>query len=236
MSMQQAFPKYDDFVRLPTEDVAELLFFWLRGLGGQFYRGEILGQADRMYGHHQIRFVRRAMCEAWQLLEHRELIVETSDPSSAGWFEITSKGYALEERALLRKFLESDVLPASFLEERIARDALPLFQRADFDTAVFKAFKLLEVAIREAAGLSESVIGTALAQEAFKPDGGPLTDKSSEKGERVALMNLMSGAIGTYKNPHSHRHVSLVADEARDMLILASQLMRIVNSRRGPQN
>ncbi len=189
-----------------------------------------------MFGHQKMRIVRRIMCEAWQLLEHRELIVETSDPSSGGWFEITSKGYALGEKATLRKLLESDVLPASFLEERIARDALPLFQRADFDTAVFKAFKLLEVAIREAAGLSESVIGVALVQEAFKPDGGPLTDKASEKGERVALMNLMSGAIGTYKNPHSHRHVSLVADEARDMLILASHLMRIVHSRRGMQN
>ncbi|WP_083235340.1 TIGR02391 family protein [Acidovorax sp. RAC01] len=58
-----------------------------------------------------------------------------------------------------------------------------------------------------------------------------LTDKTAEKGERVALMNLLTGALGSYKNPASHRKVGIAAEEARDMLILASHLLKIVEQR-----
>lgn len=46
-------------------------------------------------------------------------------------------------------------------------------------------------------------------QEAFASEKGPLTDASSEKGEQLARMRLFAGAIGSYKNPHSHRDVNL---------------------------
>jgi hypothetical protein len=54
---------------------------------------------------------------------------------------------------------------------------------------------------------------------------------SAEAGERVALMNLMAGAIGSYKNPQSHRHVGVDAGEAREMIIMASHLITIVEGR-----
>jgi len=44
-------------------------------------------------------------------------------------------------------------------------------------------------------------------------------------------MNLMTGSLGSYKNPHSHRRVSITASEAREMPLLASHLMRIVEVR-----
>ena len=98
---------------------------------------------------------------------------------------------------------------------------------------MFEAFHRLEIAIREAAGLGEDLLGTKLATRAFDPEDGPLSDRNAEKGERQALRNLMCGALGSYKNPQSHRHVGLDAPEAREMILIASHLFGIVDSRHG---
>jgi hypothetical protein len=63
------------------------------------------------------------------------------------------------------------------------------------DTAVFEAFKTFEVEIRAAANLGNDLVGQSLASRAFHSESGPLTDFSAE---RVALMNPMTGALGSY--------------------------------------
>ncbi len=75
-------------------------------------------------------------------------------------------------------------------------------------------------------------MGVPLASRAFHPEDGPLIDMNAERGERVALMSLMTGAIGSYKNPYSHRRVEIEAKEALDMIILTSHFLKIVDARR----
>jgi len=68
-------------------------------------------------------------------------------------------------------------------------------------------------------------------RKAFHASDGRLTQSTTPASERQALSDLFAGAIGSYKNPNSHRHVSLEADEAVEMIILASHLLNIVESR-----
>ncbi len=66
-------------------------------------------------------------------------------------------------------------------------------------------------------------------QEAFAKDRGSLADTPAEGGEQVATMNLFMGAIGTFKNPTSHRTVRFDDPvEAAQVIQLADLLMELL--------
>ena len=69
--------------------------------------------------------------------------------------------------------------------------------------------------------------------KAFDEVDGNLTDPCQHPDEKQARKLLFLGAIGAYKNPSSHREVEFDPEEAAEIIIIASHLLRIVDSCEG---
>lgn len=175
--------------------------------------------------------VQHAMAEGWNWLV-REGLIALSPTDNHGWHFVTRRGKQLKDRAGVGAYSSLVLLPRAILHPSILKCCWAAFIRGDYDTSVFQAFRELEVAIREAGGFAADDIGVALAQKAFSEKNGPLSDMEAPSGERVALLQMMAGALGSYKNPHSHRRVHLGAEGASEMIVLASHLIKIVDTRR----
>lgn len=102
------------------------------------------------------------------------------------------------------------------------------FLLGEFELAAFAAMREVEIRVRELAGADGSLIGVKLMKEAFGKTG-PLTDQALDGGEQVGVMELFAGAIGTFKNPPSHRQVDYGdPTEASEVVLLADLLLRLL--------
>lgn len=170
------------------------------------------------------------MAEGWHWLVQEGLIAPRPG-DTFGWHFITRRGQKVRNRTELAAYVSAVILPRKLLHPAIANACWSAFLRGEYDTAVFQAYKEMEVKIREAAGAKPDDIGVPMVRKAFQPQSGPLVDLAATEGEREALMHLIAGALGSYKNPHSHRKVILGAVEAVEMIMLASHLYKIVEVR-----
>lgn len=129
------------------------------------------------------------------------------------------------------------ILPEFLLHYRMRAICMDIFNSGHFQAAVFEAFRVLEVAIRERADYGETDYGTDMISRAFNDQQGPLRDQTATEAERQAMQRLMSGAYGVYKNPSGHRDIELTDPlKAAELLIIASHLLRIVEARSHTQN
>ena len=178
-----------------------------------------------------------ALMEAWQWLECEGFVAPrptrlqgSTDISGIIRYFVTRRGKKVETLEDFEAYRMANLLPTPQLHSIIARKVQSLFLRGDYDTAVFQAFKEIEIAVRKAGGYAETDIGVSLMRKAFHVDDGNLTDPNQQPAEKQARSDLFAGAIGSLKNPSSHREVEITAEEAAEAIIFASHLLRIVDS------
>jgi len=163
-------------------------------------------------------------------LERDGYIMQDPSQSSEEFKVLTAKGKSAVEQSL-----EEMKLPSIDIDQLVSRDDLrekihDEYLRGDYETAIFKAFRLLEESVRSKAGQSAELIGAKLMSAAFRPNGGVLKHPDAKTAaEREGLHLLMRGAIMWFKNPSSHRTVAY-ADDVRvaHVLGLVNLLLDIV--------
>jgi uncharacterized protein (TIGR02391 family) len=229
-------PDADSFLALGTEDLGLILLKLIQSDRSQSIAPSSLEMPlwntnNPGYPYTKKKFVSRAFAEAWQWLQNEGLLMYDPDQTK-DWFCLTRKGAKLKATDV-DAYRRGNVLPVGLLHPRLAEKVRPMFLRGDYEVAVLQAFIEVEVAVRDASGLTKDVIGKDLMLRAFNKDRGPLTDIEAVVGEREGIMFLFAGAIGHCKNPPSHRKVDIAPVTAARLITLASHLLSWVETMAG---
>jgi hypothetical protein len=176
MTFERHFPPDADAVlAMSPEELAVPLLRVLRDQTRPIEPNDPLKLPDGMYGP-QRQGVLLILAEAFSCLLREGLVI----PQPPGFHNYADKervrytlsraGRAMDLPGGLEQHQHASLLPKSLLMPSLHGTVLPLFQRRDFETAVFAAMKQVEVAVREAAGLPENLVGTGLMRKAFAAD------------------------------------------------------------------
>jgi uncharacterized protein (TIGR02391 family) len=176
--------------------------------------------------------VARVIGRAWKALDDAGFI-EEPDPANG------KNGYRVPSAAGKSAFAATDYSGVR-MRSKFSRDmfhpelpdaAWNAFSVGDYDTAVFEAFKSLEVAVRSKCGFNTTEFGAALMKKAFDHDTDPLRDPRAPRARRKARCDLFTGAFGEIRNPKGHNDPTITETLiAVEELMVAGVLRRIVDN------
>ena len=244
----EILPDAEKLLSLEPEELAGPLLISLEGIKqidpeGLITHKKMVKEIERRsHSNPQLKYpkvcdedVLLALMEAWQCLLSEGFVAQkptdlhTYRTSTTKYF-VTRRGQKIEKLEDYEAYRKADLLRKHQLHPIIAEKVWFIFAQGSYGTAVLEAYKQVEIAVREAGGFPEKNYGVPLMGMAFDDKKGRLTDMSQHEAERKAKCNLFAGAIGLYKNPSSHRDMEFAPEEAAEIIIIASHLLRIVDS------
>ncbi|MCC9622849.1 TIGR02391 family protein [Thalassospira sp. MA62] len=185
----------------------------------------------------------QAICEAWFWLEtngflipqhaHKSLAAgQTAEKTSSRI--LTRYAQEVDLDSNVTKLIVSRKYPRELFHIRLRDDAWSSFVQGKFSTAVSESMIAVEKAVREAAGRHVEGHGSPLMRQAFGEEGWlgkPNPRDKSEKQENTDLANLFASCFSVFRNPAAHGRASYItADETFGVLMIANQLLRMVDT------
>jgi len=139
-----------------------------------------------------------------------------------GFVELSPISLRLFSSSLAQKSFE-------FLHPKIIERCQSLFDNEHYDDAIFTAMKTVEEELRSRRSLRATDIGSDLITKVFKSEP-PLLVYSQVNAEQDSAYFLFRGAMGTFKNPLSHRFLDTTdPNKTFECLALASLLLRMLD-------
>lgn len=212
------FPPTDQILEMEPEELGP---FVLRHMSKEASMANRFNFAQNLPGGE----VSNRFMEAWSWLEREGFIARRAQDQFGHDFFVTRRGQTLSTNEEFEAYRKANVFPP-YLDPVLMRTVKPLFLRGDYDTAVFRAFKEVEVRVRKKSGL-KTEYGRDLMNKAFGENGALMRENSDD---RKSARELFAGAIGFCKNRSSHHEIQFENPrEVVDMICFANQLLRIVD-------
>jgi uncharacterized protein (TIGR02391 family) len=238
-------PDADTLVAMAPEELASYVLHAVRDIIARPFMGGMCGLQTLLnelpvplsgqgpgYEQRRISEIEATVAEAWAWLESERYLVPASGINGENGHRIL--GRRAEALTDVKAIRAASSFPKELLHKAITNRVHSAILRGDHDTAIILALRAVEESVRAAASYTNSDVGVPMMRKAFQPGGGPLADPALTATEQQAISDLFAGAMGAYRNPHTHRTIPVCADATQEIVMLASHLLRIVDARPKP--